>query len=721
MSVFALTLLGRTLQPMAKARSLQKPLERAIARDSQRRLGTVEVGSFTRETAHGPVLVRSFQRKQMLNQPKDMTPFYGKDIGPRGQIANPRAEITRLGLKSGLPGAPTDVGFFNPAVAALLQKGVAPKQTLAYYQKQMGSRGGKLPPGQFDDIARERGWTARSKIQRDDLAKEIDGRAPPITRTRHQNDDAQYKDWSTSVDASSRYAQSKLLNYSEDVIGYPNPTVALPRGTSPADIGLSRKNAVGLYDDNHFQHLNTEGWVRTQDMVTKVPLTRMQQRQAEHATKVNERLSETYMERMRGFDPLRRAVETERANLVKANKDAVFELVKKGKISPLEGERRIYGYMPDTPSVPAMIAAHEHMMATPARLKVPTALTNQKTRVVEEVQPQRYQKMRDTGKAASPDELRVLTTRVDTARTKYEDALFEANEHMVKDAGWRQISRDSIFGSSATISTGLKDASSKNSLAKEHFDKMKTLADSLSHAMSNANAAKKGVAPSPYTHDVNAATDLLARKAMIDSARDGVNRIAWAHGPAQAERYNLANVAGGVRLDPTSGGSLQFYRPLPESFRRTQGNDRAWQVVPHPRANDGVSKWTKGDVEAVLGKDVAKRLTSSPKEPIGNGAPGSAHTMHFNKDEVIGGHGMRAFYGDGKTPGILGDRLASNLRMLGQKKPQIKPTSVGDESYPSYELSRRLRMRIREVGMPMYSSAGAGIALGQNIPNRDKP
>jgi hypothetical protein len=119
-------------------------------------------------------------------RPANMTPFYGADVGPKGRIADPAAAAEGLGLKSGLAGAPTE-GFFNPATSALLQSGVHPKNTVAYYQKQMGSRGGKLPPGQWEKATE--GLRPDDVIARDDLVKRIDALAPITDRRKWLSDD----------------------------------------------------------------------------------------------------------------------------------------------------------------------------------------------------------------------------------------------------------------------------------------------------------------------------------------------------------------------------------------------------------------------------------------------------------------------------------------------------------------------------------------------------
>ncbi|TXH45655.1 MAG: helix-turn-helix domain-containing protein [Desulfurellales bacterium] len=118
------------------------------------------------------------ERSAMRGLGQDHTPFYGDDVGPRGRIPDPGSEVERLGLGSGLPGKPTEEGFFNPATAALLQAGVHPKNTVAYYKKQLEGRGGRLPPGHWEEVTH--GLKPSDVIERDELVRRLDSMAPSI-------------------------------------------------------------------------------------------------------------------------------------------------------------------------------------------------------------------------------------------------------------------------------------------------------------------------------------------------------------------------------------------------------------------------------------------------------------------------------------------------------------------------------------------------------------
>lgn len=127
------------------------------------------------------------ERSAMRGLGQDHTPFYGDDVGPRGRIPDPGSEVERLGLGSGLPGKPTEEGFFNPATAALLQAGVHPKNTVAYYKKQLEGRGGRLPPGHWEEVTH--GLKPSDVIERDELVRRLDSMAPSIEVRRASLDE----------------------------------------------------------------------------------------------------------------------------------------------------------------------------------------------------------------------------------------------------------------------------------------------------------------------------------------------------------------------------------------------------------------------------------------------------------------------------------------------------------------------------------------------------
>jgi hypothetical protein len=128
-----------------------------------------------------------------------------------------------------------------------LQSGVHPKNTLTYFEKQMGGRGGKLPPGQWEAIASENGWGPQSVISRDELVKTIDQRTPSLEKRRFIDEpsdfggsafdpgkghgEAAYNAYTSEIPGAS--------NYMETAVGYPPDfSQAGSPFRAPADLGI---------------------------------------------------------------------------------------------------------------------------------------------------------------------------------------------------------------------------------------------------------------------------------------------------------------------------------------------------------------------------------------------------------------------------------------------------------------------------------------------------
>lgn len=532
------------------------------------------------------------ERARKTNQ----TPFYGADVGPKGRIADPQAEASRLGLQSGVAEAPVD-GFFNPASSALLQAGVAPKQTVAYYAKQMGSRGGKLPPGQWQDITK--GLKPDQVIERDWLVKEIDKRAPRVDIRSSEGPDGWARDGRTANLGEPQYENwataGNFDNYNETAVGYSGHEKVDTRFAPPSVIERAKKANEALpgeFRDNHFDHPNLEGWYRTQDLGT--------------------------------------------------------------------------------------------------------------TRILEELQPQRYQKERDIGPKVSPEKLSQIEAQLDLARVEAEKAAYDGFAFFGQHTHLP-------FDPSKELTENLRIASQMPGGAAAHAVRQEVLRtqDAYNHVHSQWNAGRLGVAPSPYSYDVNVATDWLLKNVLKDAGEDGVNRLVWAHGEAQADRYNqrLKDVKA-LRYVPYTGSLL---------LKRGSSN---WKSLP--------GNYKPEQLSDVVGKETAAQLLSSERKPQGVTPESAAHELQFPNGMTLGGEGMLGFYGDGQSPGIVGERLQSLLSRLGQEDTSIRPTRVKDVfapspynqpvDYPSIPLDHAAMQRARDIGLPLYANpeesaiVGAGIA-----------
>lgn len=586
-------------------------------------------------------------------------PFYGEALGPKGKIADPAGTASRLNLRSGVAEAPQD-GFFNPATSALLQEGVAPKQTIRYYEKQMGSRGGKLPPGMWEKATA--GMKPDDVIARDELVQRLDSMASDTDLHRYANmdsshydtdnwsDEAQYKRYSTNEGAGFR-------NYTETAVGYPTPSNVRPHphvvkkyeaewnalneqiAAAQEKVNqLRRENSTGFadashelrqlqseqgelhakmakettalsmprfFDDNHFSHPNLEGWYRTQD--------------------------------------------------------------KLGEIDRKTGKHVGSG--------------------------------TQRTRILEEVQPQRYQKQRDRGEGVPQAQMLAWSkerdrAHADIALAQKQIEKIETDALMIGlDANNPFSIQQIINDSTHPLSAKLKADQDTVIALKQDIEMSK---DRIRHLDGQIEAGKRGVASSPYTHDVNAATDFLLKNAVRDAADDDIGRMAWTHGEEQAGRYN--QIIKGVK-SATYAEDGQLFVDDPN----------------RPGRLYVIGTYKPKELDALLGPSIAREVINRRGE-----------TVTLPRPMDIGGEGMKGFYGTGEegTGGILTSRIKSLWRRIMGEEPKVQGKRVGTKEdrfsgeregiyYPSVEMPQAMRDKVKKVGLSLYSNAND--AAGQGL------
>lgn len=616
----------------------------------------------------------------------DQRPFYGRDVGPKGRIGDVEAETARLGLRSGLPEYPTGAGFFNPATAALLQEGVQPRQTVAYYQKQMGGRGGKLPPGQWEDITQ--GLRPDETIDRDWLVKEIDARAPAFDTQRYVEDYDGSPGQAGTPEYQNYSTNGPFENYSETVLGYPSRNHIKPHPVASAKHAgewdalnkqiteatqgiedLRRKNSPafalavehrqklearreelhrrmvedtarmqwpGVFTDNHFDHPNMEGWYRTQDAQAQLP--------------VPPDVRQAFLDQWKVMSP-----------------------------------------------------------AEEARL-APRATT----RIAEELQPQRYQKMRDVGEA---DPAALARTQADLKQL--EDQIPRVQQD-VRATIQKEAPSFAQHFDEAFYFRGIADSFHDRNVLRgaagilgENHPKVqafKYALDQRSHLLGAEKAAQKGVAKSPYTHDINASTDLLLKHLTGKAARDDVDRLAWTPGETQAERYNQAlKDVRDIRYNPDDGTLYIRDARTYEDFGgdpSSPGDAMGWRSVASGVKPDKLADY--------VGGEAAKTILSTPRKEIKD-TRGSWHRVEFPEGMTLGGEGMKGFYGSGPygEGGIFTSRVKALWKKLTGQEPEVKPSKLpssnsrregSPDQYPSVDLTPEMRDTIRRVGLSMYSS-----------------
>jgi hypothetical protein len=684
---------------------------------------------------------------------RDMTPFYGEDVGPKGRIA-PETMERFSDVRSGLPGSPTAEGRFNQNVGALLQSGVADKQTWAYYKKQILSRGGKKAR---DIDAADKKWKPTDVLSKEELARFLDARAPVIKVERYggetvgdepyhvlsnertdegmrevtyesdagdqyivtidddagnvyvQGPDGEFievdaplnnqhgRDGEMAVrkdierrirggnyDDSAQwedYAISGGDDYREVAVGYPKePTQS--HAFRPSDVGK-------FTDDAHMPHENLEGWYRAQDF---------------------ERLPD-----MPGEIGMRQRV----LSSGKVTKD--FEAYNKRTGEVLSD----IGFGDEAYIRNALT---RRSMATPATESVMH---------LDEVQPQRYERMRDRGPKPTANELGYAQERVNQTLQERNTAQMDAA--VLLDLEPDSMEASNLVGLRSRLNSAIsndgqpvpREFRARINELKEARERLQAATNAHADAYSKLQAMEGGVEPSPYTGSINDATDHIAKQALIDAARgkNPPDRISWSDGDTVADLMGIQSRVHVIDTKVAEQGGAREVR-----VRGNDGYDIAQLtvdqngIVTRSRSHQGATDGIEGKrLEEVVGKDVARKILSVE--------PGQTGQL-MGDDLRIGGEGMRGFYGtsDPKTgtvtPGILGERLQSQLGKLGQKNSNVEPIRKFDapvqldkEVYPSVRLDPETADKIRSIGLSLYANSdemalvAAAMAAAESHPN----
>jgi hypothetical protein len=288
-----------------------------------------------------------------------------------------------------------------------------------------------------------------------------------------------------------------------------------------------------------------------------------------------------------------------------------------------------------------------------------------KTRVLDEMQSDWAQRARDQG------------TRDDAAMADIDRQLAETGKTLdaLNDQAF-PIIRDKFGfqgGDNLSASYYLKGALSRGTIEstpelKAWLTKFEETENAKMDLSNKLHAARSGVPSAPYISNTSDWVDLGLKQALIDAAKDpSVNRLAWAPGGPQADRYNLRrNGITAMRYNPDT---QQF------GFQRSPGD---WQYESLAASNESHPR--NKTLEHWVGEDVAKQLRAAPR----NAPPGANHLgwHELATDSMdVGGHGMKGFYGDMKpdgthVPGIVTSRLQKLVKGLDPEAARVEPHGI---------------------------------------------
>jgi hypothetical protein len=239
---------------------------------------------------------------------------------------------------------------------------------------------------------------------------------------------------------------------------------------------------------------------------------------------------------------------------------------------------------------------------------------------------------------------------------------------------WGQEGRKKGFGKQVTLSP-LEEMEYFNLQGMSGSDRTEDQQNRLDELTRKMDASKvKPVPPAPYVSDTNQWVDLGLKRALMEAAKGGYDKLVVTPGEAQADRYDLSKRIQKIVYDPDYKTlSYMEHGGIPgfETIDKIPGD-----VEPH-------------EIENHIGKEAAaKLLATEPHKLSGN------HILE-GEDLKVGGKGMNDFY-DKLVPQRLN-------KLIAQHDPSAK---VAINSYPlSYKVGTGRTEDIDWHGNPVEEMA----------------
>jgi hypothetical protein len=191
----------------------------------------------------------------------------------------------------------------------------------------------------------------------------------------------------------------------------------------------------------------------------------------------------------------------------------------------------------------------------------------------------------------------------------------------------------------------------------------------------------KKINPAPYVTNTDHWTELALKRALIEAARGGYNKLVWTPGEEQAKRYSLGNYADKIKYSP-EGETLRGYKNGEMIF-----------------AKAGVKQ---DSLHEHIGMELADEIMQHRNSVEENGRVFHELT---GQQLFMGGKGMTEYYGK-----ILPNALR---RVLKPHTDKIQPTSHvvknndgEDVTLPGIEITPEMRESILKKGFSHYAHGG---------------
>lgn len=257
---------------------------------------------------------------------------------------------------------------------------------------------------------------------------------------------------------------------------------------------------------------------------------------------------------------------------------------------------------------------------------------------------------------------------------------------------WAQQGRDEGFGFAPgeleKEKKQLKELVSKrNELRNINTKESNEMADKIQEEIRDrvdiGNSKYGKISKAPYVTNTDHWTELAMKRALIEAARGGYDKLVWTPGEEQAKRYSLGNHVDKIKYYP-----------------------KRKYLVGYKNGEDVFSKLdvTVDNLHEYIGRELAEEIMQPQNSNyVENGV--LTYNQLAGKQLFIGGLGMKKYYGE-----ILPNALR---RVLKPHTDKIQPTSHvvknnegEDVTLPGIEITPEMRESILKKGFPHYAAGG---------------
>lgn len=185
----------------------------------------------------------------------------------------------------------------------------------------------------------------------------------------------------------------------------------------------------------------------------------------------------------------------------------------------------------------------------------------------------------------------------------------------------------------------------------------------------------------PYVTNTDHWVELGLKRALLEAARGGYDKLVWTPGEEQAKRYDLSRHVAKI-----------LYNPEQKRLEYIKVGDRYEIPNEHPE------RVLPEELPRVIGREAADKLLATNKDKYGTHSLGGL-------DLKFGGEGMKSFY-DKMLPSALRRVLKPHTDKIQPTSHVVKGNDGEDVTLPGIEITPKLRESILKRGFSYYARGG---------------